>query len=64
MVKLGHLFNEKHVDCPEWEETKESVKNSIDSLMEKGTVDQETLVIMKELLDLSKPITMKSYLED
>ena len=63
MAKLGDLFSRQEVESPEWDETKSSVIESIDLLMDKGTVDKEVLLIMKELLGGTKP-SMSTFIED
>jgi hypothetical protein len=63
MVNLGELFETQEVDCPEWDKTKDTVKSSIDACLEKGSVDKEVLLIMKELLEYTKP-SMSELVED
>jgi hypothetical protein len=64
MVNLVGLFDKQEVNCPKWDKTKSTVKSSIDECLSQGKVDKETLLIMKELVELYKPVTMSSYIEE
>ena len=63
MTKLGDLFTEGVKD-DKWDKTKNKFNTSIDELLAKNSLHSEVLLIMKELLQISKPVTMESYLED
>ena len=48
-----------------WDDTKEQLNSNIDLALKRGNADKETLEIMKELLDICKPIiTMEDYMEE
>jgi len=49
-----------------WEKHKSDLLGSINTTMEKGSVDKEVLEIMKELLDYIKPMKqkMEDYVDD
>ena len=71
MVKSKGLFDDYNAgdltDYTEsvWKDTKEDMRYNLDLAISRGKADKETLEIMKELLEICKPITtMEEYLED
>lgn len=73
MVKSKGLFDDYNsgdlTDYTEdgeiWRGTKQDLEYNIDLAISRGRADKETLEIMKELLEVCKPIiTMEEYLED
>ena len=72
MVKSKGLFDDYNAgdltDYTEdqiWQDTKADLEYNIDLAISRGKADKETLEIMKELLDIFKPITtMSDYMED
>jgi hypothetical protein len=64
MIKLSHLFQESY-QSPEWINTKNNLKNSIDTVISKGGPDKDVLLLMKDLLDDIKICTsINDYIDE
>lgn len=64
MIKLSHLFQDTTYP-DEWHTTKSNLKNNIDIVLEKGSLDEDVLLLMKGLLDDIKICTsITNYVDE
>ena len=61
-MKLSSLFTYNE-DNTVWENTKNEVSASIDKLLEKGSHNDDVLLIMKEILNNCRP-SMMNYIDE
>jgi len=60
-MKFAYLFEKQKELDPSWEATKNQVNASINTLLEKNSKNKDVLLLMKELLDECKPVSMEDY---
>lgn len=63
-TKLSHLFSYEE-PSKQWRETKDAIENSIDTVIAKGTADEDVLNIMKDLLkEINIGTSMTDYIDE
>ncbi len=64
MVNLSYLFTYPE-PSKEWNTTKSALEDSIDTVMEKGSCNNETLQLMKDLLqDININTSINDYVDE
>lgn len=63
-TKLSDLFS-YNKPSTEWQDTRHAIEDSIDTVIEKGTENEEVLNIMKDLLqEISIGTSMTDYIDE